>query len=179
VTAAGAPEQQWQGIYGTWLGAKPDVRALCSTTDGGRETVHVHHLWLSFGWFRRRHELDCVSGSVPEDLSAYCAAIAQTRLTVVQLYARPDGLPRPSLSHFNEERMTRVLSNGERQGYHCNNSTAGPDKRHCTIWLELAPSVLAVSSAWLGPRADNEDPVTDAAVVLETLTSMLRPEERN
>jgi len=41
-----APDQAWQGHYGRWLGAKPDVKDLCSATDGGRDPLPVAHLCL-------------------------------------------------------------------------------------------------------------------------------------
>lgn len=176
VVANGAPSQAWEGTYSHWPGAKPDVRALCRATNGGRETLQVTHLWFTFSGFRRNHEGDCKSGAVPEPLRAYCSAIERTELTVVQFYARPDGMPFPSLSHFNVESIAGALSAGESEGYRCNEATDGTGTRYCTIWQQLTGDVLAVSSATLRAVSDYEDPVADTATALEALTRSLRPE---
>jgi hypothetical protein len=111
-----------------------------------------------------------------ENIGAYCAAIARTKLTVVQLYARPDGLPNPSLSHFSVEPITRALSAGQREGYRCSDGTNGPQIRYCTIWQQLTTDLLAVSSAELGVPGVDDDPVSDAAVLLQELTLSLGSE---
>lgn len=174
--ASGAPNQAWEGTYSHWIGARPDVRALCRATDGGRETLDVTHLWFSFSGFRRHHEDDCESGAVPASLRPYCTAIQRTQLNVVQFYARPDGLPVPSLGHFNAEPIAEALSAGELEGYRCSNSTGGTGTRYCTIWQRLTEDIVTVSSATLGAAVDNEDPVADAAVAIEALTQSLRQE---
>jgi hypothetical protein len=174
--ASGAPNQAWEGTYSHWPGAKPDVRALCRATNGGREVLQVTHLWFSFSGFRRDHKADCESGEVAGPLRAYCTAIERTELTVVQFYARPDGMPFPSLSHFNVDSIAGAVSAGESEGYQCNEATDGTSTRYCTIWQNLTGDVLAVSSATLSTVSDYEDPVADTATALEAFTRSLRPE---
>jgi hypothetical protein len=175
--AEGTPAQKWYGDYGDWLGAKPSVRALCLASNGGRETVRLYHLWITSRLSGHHREENCGSGSVQEDLRAYCAAAARTQLTVVQLYARPDGRASPSSSQFDEERINRALVAGERAGIRCNESLPDPERgRYCSIWFDLTPDVQVVSSARLGPPVDNEDPVADAIVVLQELMSTLTPD---
>ena len=169
--SSGAPEQVWDGIYSTWPGSKTDVRAFCIATDGGSNTAQVHHLWFSFSWFRRQNEAACELHAVSEGSRDYCAAIKRTQLTVVQLYARPDQMPYPSLSHFNPDTVVNALTSGERRGYICGEGTDGPSIRYCTIWSQLTPEVLAVSSAKLGPISDDENPVADADIALNALLS--------
>jgi len=173
--AEDAPGQIWRGDYSAWPGAKPDVRALCAASGGGRDAVKVQHLWLRSNWFRKAREKTCPEAEGVQETGAYCAAAARTQLSVVQLYARPDGRPLPSLGHFSAEEVGRRLSGGETEGYRCNDATTGPMTRYCTIWLPLSPGVLAVASAKLGPPAVGEDPVQDAAIVLGTMLSSLHP----
>ncbi len=173
-TATGAPAQAWEGSYSPWAGEKPNVRALCRATQDGRDALRVTHLWLSFSAFRKAHEADCSSGSAPEALQQYCAAIRRTKLTVVQFYARRDGLPVPSLGHFNETTVAEDLSAGKAEGYRCSTGTGSAGTRYCTIWQHLTRDVLVVSSATLGPASGGEDPVADAAVALAALTERLK-----
>lgn len=116
-------------------------------------------------------------------LLAAGGAMAARRLTagalsLVQFYARPDGMPIPTRSHFNYDQVVSRLSAGEKAGYHrCTDSIPGPQTRCCTIWQPLTPEVLAVSTAKLGPVSDRETPVADAQVALRTLLSHLSPHE--
>ena len=176
VTADGAPAQAWEGIYSDWPGAKPDVRALCRASDGGRTPVEVTHAWLSFGWFRRELEMVCESASGAPRPGAACAAAARTTPTVVQFYARPDGRPAPSLSHFNPGLITEALSLGEREGYSCSDSTVGPGIRYCTMWYQLNPEILVVASAKLGREQDGEDPLADTILLIDALIRRFDPE---
>ena len=41
--------------------------------------------------------------------------------------------------------------------------------------FEHAPGVLIVTSAWLGPEAEGEDPVADARLLVGTMAEWLRP----
>lgn len=175
VTTDGAPKQSWEGTYSNWPGAKPDVRALCRATDGGRAPVKVAHVWLSFRWFQQEINTTCESTGLPR-LGAACAAAARTTPTIVQLYARPDGIPTPSLSHFNTRLITQAQSTGELEGYRCIDSTLGSTVRYCTIWYQLNPEVLVVSSAELGPAQDGEDPLADTIILLHALTRRLGTE---
>ena len=173
--ASDAPEQVWEGFYGPWTGAKPDVRRLCQATAGGRDQLQVQHLMISSSWSSRARKVDCETGRIPEGLASFCAALERTQLTVVQLYARPDGRPAPTLSLFNGEEVAGRLSAGETAGYLCKDATTGPQVRYCTIWLPLTPEVLAVTSARLGPASNKETPVADARVVLRGLMTRLYP----
>lgn len=173
VTADGAPAPTWEGIYSDWAGAKPDVRALCRATDSGLAPVQVAHVWLSFSWFRRELETACESGSGALPMGAVCAAAARTTPTVIQLYARPDGIPAPSLSHFNTELITQAQSEGEPEGYRCGDSTVGPSIRYCTIWFHLEPEVLVVASAKLGHQRDGENPLADTILLIDAMLSRL------
>lgn len=174
VHAGEAPAQAWQGSYSDWAGDKPAVRALCQATSGGRNAVKVSHLWLSVSGFRKHHSADCERGGPEGDLEGYCEAAARTRLTVVQLYARPDGLPHPSLSHFPVETVVAALEGGEMAGFRCGAPAGAEQQRHCTIWQPLSPEVLAVASAVLGPPSLDEAPISDAAAVLASVVSRLR-----
>ena len=173
--ASGAPEQVWQGSYSDWPGAKPNVRTLCFESDMGRETIKVSHLWFPFRWFRNKHEGDCALNQVPDELASYCDASDQTRLVVVQLYARPDGKPLPTLGQFNSEGVIDALLTKETSGYRCSDLNPVTQTRFCTIWLRLSPVVLSVSTAKLGPAIEGEYPVADAEVMLRTATSRLTP----
>ncbi|MEJ2015364.1 MAG: hypothetical protein P8X61_07040 [Limibacillus sp.] len=175
--AKGGPEQAWEGSYGPWSGAKPEIRRLCLASDGGRRPVELFHLWVSFNWFKKAHREVCEGNEVPDDFAPYCAAVARTELTVVQLYARSDGMPIPTRSHFNYDQVVSRLSAGETSGALCKDSTLGPQTRYCTIWLPLTPDVLAVSTAKLGPVSDGETPVADAQLALRTLLERLSPQE--
>jgi len=174
LVTSGAPNQAWAGTYSHWIGDKPEVRALCLATNGGRETLDVTHLWFSFSGFRRDHKDDCESGAVPASLRPYCTAIHRTQLNVVQFYARTDGMPFPSLSYFNAELISGALLAGESEGYRCGDATSSTGTRYCTIWQRLNQDIVVVSSAELGPALDDEDPVADAAVAIEALTRTLR-----
>jgi hypothetical protein len=164
MATSGAPSQAWEGTYSDWIGTKPEVRALCRATNGGREALDVTHLWFSFSDFRRDHEGDCESGAVPASLRPYCTAIQRTQLTVVQFYARPDGMPFPSLGHFNDELVAEALLAGEPEGYRCSDGLDPTGTRFCAIWQPLNQDILIVSAANLGLALDDEDPVADAAV---------------
>jgi len=173
--ASGAPEQLWQGSYSDWPGAKPNVRRLCLTSEMGHRTLQVSHLWFSFSWFRKAHGEICERNDIPDEFTSYCAAVARTLPTVVQFYARPDGIPSPTLSQFNYGQVASQLAAGETAGSRCKDSTRGPEVRYCTVWLQLTPDVLAVSTVKLGPVMADEAPVADAEVLLRTLLSELRP----
>lgn len=168
-----AHAQVWEGVYSDWPGAKPDVRALCGATGGGRTPVEVSHLWLSFSWFRRDLDTACESDTDLPRFGTACAAAARTTPTVVQFYARPDGIASPSPSHFNESLITQARSQGEVQRYRCNDSTTGPGTRYCTSWYQLSPEILAVSSAKLGAAQNVENPPADLAILLDALIGSL------
>lgn len=170
------PEQAWDGVYSDWPGNKRDVRAFCHATDGGHDALQVHHLWFSSYWFAKRRKEICADARPAGPLGRECSALARTRLTVFQLYARPDGAPSPTLSFFNSGKLTAALAAGKDAGYRCNKTGPLPNARHCTIWLRPTPGVLAVSSAWLGPAKAAEDPVADARLLLETLFARLSGE---
>jgi hypothetical protein len=170
-----APKQAWDGFYGPETGAKPDVRRLCQASAGGRNQLQVQHLMISSSWSGRARRADCETGQVPEDLASFCAALERTQLTVVQLYARPDGMPVPTLSLFDGDAVAGRISAGETAGYLCKDGATGPQTRYCTIWLQLTPEVLAVASAKLGPASNKETPLADARVVLRGLMTHLRP----
>jgi len=174
VRAGDAPEQAWQGNYSDWTGDKPAVRALCQATSGGRNVMAVSHLWLSVSGFRKHHQADCERGGPPEKLAAYCEAVARTRLTVVQLYARPDGLPHPSLSHFPVEAVVDALKGGEMAGVRCDSPVGADKQRHCTVWQPVSPEVLAVAAAVHGPPLENEAALADAAAELAAVIARLR-----
>ncbi len=176
VTADGAPAQAWEGIYSDWPGAKPDVRAICLASADGRTPVAVTHVWLSFSWFRQEIEAVCENALSAPRLGAVCAAAARTTPTVVQFYARPDGRPAPSLSHFNPTLITQALSADEREGYRCSDSTIGPGTRYCTMWYQLVPEILVVASAKIGMQQDGEDPLADTILLIDALIRQLDPE---
>ncbi len=166
VEASGAPEQVWEGSYGDGLKVKSEVRALCKITDGGNTSVKLAHAWFSFSSLRRAIEADCESAASFPSRLAVCHALARTQPTVVQFYARPDGVPAPSLSHFNTEYVTQERARGKLEGYRCKDSTLGPATRYCTVWQQLTPQVLAVSTVKLGPRQEGEDPLADSVILL-------------
>jgi hypothetical protein len=176
VQADGAPAQVWEGDYGEGPGGKPHVRALCRATDGGSRPIDVSHIWMSFNAFRRDLEAACDSGTVPPSRQPVCEALARTEPTVVQLHALPDGVDLPSLGQFNPSLITQAHAEGEREGYRCGDSTMGPQRRFCTLWQQVTPEVFAVSSAWLGPFQEGEDPLADSAVLLDHLRRELSSE---
>lgn len=173
--ASGVLDQAWYGDYADGPNAKPDVRAFCRASDRGHERVRLYHLWISTSLPSAHRRANCESGIVQSELQAYCIAATRTKLNVVQLYARSDGLAKPSSGQFNQAAMDRVLSSGQQSGVRCNKNTANPrHERYCTIWFQLRPEVLAVSSARVGTPTDGEDSVADASVVLNQLISTLR-----
>ena len=165
VVAEGAQPQVWEGVYSDFPGAKPQVKRLCGVTRGTSGPVEVSHLWVAFHDFR--------DAGVPGTQGAY----ARTRLTVGQFYARPDGLPRPSLSYFNGERVEAGLAAGRREGMFCNETRANPQERFCDMWFDVTPGVLAVVSAWLGAEVEGEDPVGDARMLIDAFVEWRRPNE--
>lgn len=175
VVSDGAPAQVWEGRYGEQPSAKPDVRALCSVTDNGRSPVDVAYLLVSFNWFKRELEKACESGTGVSQPSAGCTAQTRTTPTVVQFYARPDGMPSPSRSYFDAGLVNDARAKGELDGYRCKDSKIGPSTRYCTVWYQLSPEVLVVSSAKLGPEQKNEDPLADTIVLLDALIQRLDP----
>ena len=78
-------------------------------------------------------------------------------------------MPIPTRRHFNYDQVVSRLSDGEKAGYRCKDSTSGPQTRCCTIWQPLTPEVLAVSTAKLGSVSDRETPVADGQLALRTL----------
>jgi hypothetical protein len=52
----------------------------------------------------------------------------------------------------------------------------GPQRRFCTLWQQVTPEVFTVSSAWLGPFQEGEDPLADSAVLLDHLRRELSSE---
>lgn len=175
VQAGDAPKLTWDGFYGPETGAKPDIRRLCQASAGGRDQLQVQHLMISSSWSGRARRADCETGRVPEGLASFCAALERTQLTVVQLYARPDGTPTPTLSLFDGDAVAGRISAGETAGYLFKDVVTGSQTRYCTIWLQLTPEVLAVASAKLGPASNKETPLADARVVLRYLMTRLRP----
>ena len=167
--AEGAPDQVWEGAYSDWPGGKPEVRALCRATAGGTEPLRVTHLWFPFSTYRKAVEAGEVGSAETRE------AFERTGLTVGQIFARPDGLPRPSLSHFNGTLLEEALAEGRREGVRCTTGPAAPGRRFCDIWFEAGPGVLVVVSAWLGPETEGEDPVADARLLLGTMAEWLRP----
>ena len=176
VAADGAPAQTWEGYYGDELGGKPHVRSLCRATDGGTRPIEINHAWMSFSSFRRHLEAECDSGSVPPSRLGVCDALSRMEPTVVQLYAMPEGIDLPSLGQFNPALITEARARGQREGYRCNDSTQGPQRRFCTVWQLMTPDVFAVSSAWLGPIQESEFPLADSAVLLGELQRILAAE---
>jgi len=175
VEVEGAPEQKWSGYYGNEPGGKPHVKALCWVTGGGGEPVQVSHVWLSFSAFRRELEAECASEPVEADRKSVCDALSRTKPTIVQFYAVPEGVTLPSLGQFNSGLITQARVDGEREGYRCNDSTPGPQRRYCTLWQQITPKVFAVSSAWLGPAREDEDPPADSILLLTELQRKLSP----
>ena len=176
VQADGAPAQAWEGDYGEGSGGKPHVRALCRATDDGTRPIDVSHIWMSFSSFRRDLEAACNSAAAPPSRQPVCEALARTEPTVVQLHALPDGVDLPSLGQFNPSLITQARADGQREGYRCGDSTMGPQRRFCTLWQQVTPEVFAVSSAWLGPFQEGEDPLADSIILLEKLRRELSPE---
>lgn len=176
VAPEGAPAPAWAGYYGNAPGGKPDVRALCLATGGGTRPVTVSHVWMSLGSFRRELEAACESGASPSSRRPVCGALARTEPVIVQLYATAEGVSLPSLGQFNPDLILRARRDGEREGYLCGDSTRGPQRRYCTVWQEVTPEVLAVSSVWLGPFREGEDPVADSGVLLGELRKALSPQ---
>ncbi len=176
VAADGAPAQAWEGYYGNESGGKPHVRALCRATDGGTKPIEVTHAWMSFSSFRRDLESECDSGSVLPSRLGVCDALARMQPTIVQLHAMPESITLPSLGQFNPALIAEARANGEREGYRCNDSTNGPQRRFCTVWQQVTPEVFAVLSAWLGPVQEGEDPLADSAVLVGELKTKLSAE---
>ncbi len=175
VEAEGALAQEWEGYYGDEPGGKPHVRALCRATDGGTTPIAVAHAGVSLVSFRRGLEAECESGAVVSSRQPVCDALARMQPIIVQFYATPTGLPLPSLGQFNSGVITQARADGEREGSRCNESTQGPQRRFCTVWQQVTPSVFAVSSVWLGPVREGEDLLADSAILLEELQSELAP----
>ncbi len=163
----------WQGRYSLWVGDKPDVRAYCGVSAGGLEPVSVAHLWLSASGFVKRRRAECLPGAGAAP-AGVCAALERTALTVVQFYARPDGMPGPSLGQFDHRLVGQAIAAGEGDGHRCPQANPATGTRHCTIWHRLGPQLLAVSSARLGLPEDGTDPTADARVLLEALLVELR-----
>lgn len=176
VATEGAPAQEWEGYYGDEPGGKPHVRALCRITEGGTKPIEVAHIWMTFGSFRRELEANCESGADLSSRQPVCDALARMQPTIVQFYAIPDGVTLPSLGQFNPDLITRARADGEREGYRCGDSTQGPQRRYCTVWQQVTPEVFAVSSAWLGPFQEGEDPLADSIILLGELRRQLSPE---
>ena len=176
VEAEGAPAQAWEGYYSDHPGGKAHVRALCRATDGGTKPIEVTHIWMSFSSFRRELKAGCESGVAPSSRPDTCDALARTEPTIVQLYALPDGVALPSLGQFNPSLITQAQADGAREGYRCGDSTQGPQRRFCTVWQQVTPRVFAVSSVWLGPFQEGEDPLADSVLLLDELQRELSPE---
>ena len=124
--AEGAPDQVWEGAYSDWPGGKPEVRALCRATAGGTEPLRVTHLWFPFSTYRKAVEAGDAGSAETRK------AFERTGLTVGQIFARPDGLPRPSLSHFSGTLLEEALAGLGRDGLHVANISepaAGMDVR--------------------------------------------------
>ncbi|GEM_PF-1158260 len=168
-TADGAPEQAWEGSYGSWVGNKPKVKTLCDATDGGRKAIDISHIWLPYNSWRKMQPVTCKAVPVPAHAEAYCAALARTEPTIIQFYVRPDGLPRPSLSYFNEEVISQAVSEGQLEGYRCGDPLPATGIRYCTIWMKLTPEILAVSAAKLVRMTTPEDAITDTAFLLNLM----------
>lgn len=175
VEAEGALAQEWKGHYGDGAGSKPHVRSLCRVTNDGTEPVQVSHVWLSFSAFRRKLQAECKSEAVVSAGNPVCDALARIKPTVVQFYATPEDVSLPSLGLFNPDLITQARVDGEREGYRCNDSTPGPQRRYCTLWQQITPKVFAVSSAWLGPAREDEDPPADSILLLTELQRKLSP----
>lgn len=173
VIGDGSPEQAWAGAYAEWVGAKPDVRALCRASDGGRVPVEVAHIWLPLDWFEEGFETSCSVNAdrIPPD--AYCDAMKRTSPSVIQLYARPDGEPRPSYGYFDTNSIIEARSDGEREGYRCTKLGTENSNRACTIWFNLTPEILAVSTARVGPRQHGEDPLADTVYLVDAMIRRL------
>lgn len=163
--ADGAPAQDWTGGYGSWSGAKPDVRNFCRATTNGADALRISHIWMSLSFFRNTQVSSCET----ELERPYCQAAARTELTVTQFYARPDGKAAPSLSHFNTRLIDEALARGERNGHDCNGTSSGPNRTFCTVWMDLTPEVFAVSSAWVDNGTDGATFERDARIVLEAM----------
>lgn len=176
VEAEGAPAQEWEGYYGDEPGGKPHVRALCRATDGGTKPIEVAHIGVLLSSFRRGLEAECESGAVVSSRQPVCDALARTEPIIVQFYATPEGLTLPSLGQFNSGLITQARADGEREGYRCGDSTLGPQRRYCTVWQQVTPKVLAVSSVRLGPVREGEDPLADSIILLEELQRELSSE---
>lgn len=176
VKAEGAPAPQWEGYYGDELGGKPHVRALCRATDGGTRPIEVTHIWMSLSTFRRGLEAQCESGAFLPSRQPVCDALARTEPVIVQFYATSDGLTLPSLGQFNSVLIAQARADGEHDGFRCKNSTMGPHRRYCTVWKQVTPIVFAVSSVWLGPVREGEDPLADSSVLMKDLQRELSPE---
>ena len=69
----------------------------------------------------------------------------------------------PPIAQWNLARL--ALAEGRREGVRCSTGPAAPGRRFCDIWFEHAPGVLIVTSAWLGPEAEGEDPVAEAMLL--------------
>lgn len=165
----GAPAQDWEGAYSEWPGAKSHVRALCRATDGGTRPIEVSHIWLRFSPFRRDLEAECDSGAALSSRPHVCEALARVQPTIVQFYSNLQGMALPSFGQFNADSILQARADGNLEGYRCNDSTRGPEQRHCVIWHEVTPDVFAVSSAWAGPYRVDEDLRADSAILLEEL----------
>jgi hypothetical protein len=176
VEAEGAPAQEWEGYYGEEPGGKRHVRALCRATDGGTKPIEVAHIWMSLSSFRRGLEAECDSGTVVSSRQPVCDALARTEPVIVQFYATPEGIELPSLGQFNPDLITQARADGEHEGYRCSDSTNGPQRRFCTVWQQVTPRVFAVSSVWLGPFQEGEDPLADSVILLDELQRELSSE---
>ncbi|MCU0853339.1 MAG: hypothetical protein MUF63_00145 [Rhodobacteraceae bacterium] len=176
VEADGAPAQAWEGHYSDHPGGTAHVRALCRATDGGTKPIEVTYIWMSFSSFRRELKAGCESGAARLSGPDICDALARTEPTIVQFYAMPDGVALPSPGQFNPSLISQARADGEREGYRCGDSTLGPQHRFCTVWQQATPRVFAVSSVWLGPFLEGEDPLADSVILLDELKRELSAE---
>lgn len=168
--------QEWAGSYGDGANGKPDVRALCRATNGGTEPIRVAHIRLSFSAFRRDLEAECENEATQPSSRPLCQALTLTQPTVVQFYSYPEGVALPTLGLFKSDTVVQARADGIRRGFECNDSTRGPERRHCKIWQDVTPEVFAVFSAWAGPEGEGEDLVAASQPLLDEFISRLSAE---
>jgi len=87
-------------------------------------------------------------------------------------------MPEPAMSQFRPDQVKEALAAGQQEGYHCRIPEAAPTTRYCSIWLHLTPGFMVVSAARLGPKVTGEDPVKDAAILLNALDLTLPIDQR-
>ncbi|MEL6101253.1 MAG: hypothetical protein AAFV87_12475 [Pseudomonadota bacterium] len=173
VETDGVLSQEWAGSYGDGANGKPDVRALCRATNGGTEPIRVAHIRLSFSAFRRDLEAECENEATQPSSRPLCRALTLTQPTVVQFYSYPEGMSLPTLGLFTSDTVVQARAGGALQGFECNDSTKGPERRHCKIWQDVTPDVFIVFSAWAGPEEEGEDLVATSEPLLEDFISRL------